>query len=149
MSPRTGHHGRVPIVFVYGTLQHPPLLHRLLGRVPRSVPAELAGHRAAPLAGRPYPGLLREDGQAAPGRVILDLSDDDLAILDAFEGPEYERIGVVATVDGADVPADAWLLTGPSRRLAEPGQWSLERFLAEDVGHFLGGSVPGRHHPTD
>jgi hypothetical protein len=56
---------------------------------------------------------------------------------------------VVATVDGADVPADAWLLTGPSRRLAEAGQWSLARFLAEDVESFLGRSVPGGHHPTD
>ena len=135
-------------VFVYGTLQHPPLLHRLLGRVPASVPAELAGHRAAPLAGRPYPGLVRDDGHVARGRIIIDLSDDDLATLDAFEGPEYGRIGVVATVDGGDVPADAWLLIGPSRRLAAPGQWSLERFLAEDVDDFLGRSVPGRRHPT-
>jgi gamma-glutamylcyclotransferase (GGCT)/AIG2-like uncharacterized protein YtfP len=139
----------VHTVFVYGTLQHPPLLHRLLGRVPASVPAELTGHRAAPLAGRAYPGLVRDEGGVAPGRLLVDLTDDDLVVLDAFEGPEYERIGVVATVDGADVPADAWLLTGPSRRLAEAGQWSLERFLAEDVESFLGRSVPGGHHPTD
>ena len=126
------------VLFVYGTLQHPPLLARLLGRVPRSVAAELTGHRAAPLTGRVYPGLVVDAAHTAPGRLLLDVSDEEVDLLDAFQGPEYERVGVmVRTSDGEEAPAEAWLLTGPSSRLAEPGAWSLERFLAEGVHHFL------------
>ncbi len=42
---------------------------------------------------------------------------------------------------------EAWLLTGPSVRLAEPGAWDLERFLREHVGGFLDGSSSGAPHP--
>ena len=134
-------------LFVYGTLRHPPLLARLLGRVPESAPAELAGHRAAPLAGRAYPGLVLDADQTAVGRLLLGVTDRELALLDAFEGPEYERVGVVVRTAGGEVRAEAWLLTGPSARLAEPGAWSFERFLAEDVDAFLGRSAAGEPHP--
>jgi gamma-glutamylcyclotransferase (GGCT)/AIG2-like uncharacterized protein YtfP len=135
------------VLFVYGTLQHPPLLGRLIGRVPEMTPAELPRHRAAPLTGRVYPGLLRDDGATAAGRLLLDVADDEVAVLDAFEGPEYRRAAVVATTSGGDVPCEVWLLTGPSSRLALPGSWSFERFLADDVSAFLGGSVAGQPHP--
>ena len=134
-------------LFVYGTLQHPPLLARLLGRVPPSVAAELVGHRAAPLTGRVYPGLVVDAAHTAPGRLLLDVTDEEVAVLDTFEGPEYERVGVVVRTSEGEVPAEAWLLTGPSSRLAEPGAWSLERFLAEGVHGFLDDSSAGASHP--
>lgn len=134
-------------LFVYGTLQHPPLLARLLGRVPDAMPAELPDHRAAPLTGRVYPGLVRDDGAVAVGRLLVGLSADEVAALDVFEGPEYERVPVVARVEGREVPCEAWLLTGPSARLAAAGAWSFERFLADHAGDFLGGSSAGSAHP--
>lgn len=134
-------------LFVYGTLQHGPLLERLLGREPDGVPAGLAGHRAAPLTGRAYPGLLVDADATAPGRLI-EVTEDEAAVLDQFEGPEYERTTVtVTTDDGAEVSCGVWLLTGASRRLAGPGAWSFERFLDHDVDPFLGGSAAGDPHP--
>lgn len=135
------------VLFVYGTLQHRPLLQRLLGREPEPVAARLAGHRAAPLSGRAYPGLVVDGGSTAPGRLI-EVTEDEAAVLDHFEGPEYERTTLnVMTEDGTEVRCGVWLLTGSSRRLTRAGAWSLERFLAHDVDPFLGGSAAGDPHP--
>lgn len=136
----------VTLLFVYGTLQHPPLLARLLGRVPEGRPATLAGHRAAPIDGRVYPGLVADEDASTSGR-LLDVTDEELAVLDAFEGHEYERVSVAVRVDGIEAPAEAWLLTGPSRRLVRTGHWSFERFLLTDVEPFLDRSAPGEAHP--
>ena len=137
----------MPVLFVYGTLQHPPVLLRLLGRVPEMLTAELPDHRAAPLEDRVYPGLVADPGARAHGRVLTDVDQRELATLDAFEGPEYDRIDVVAEVDGRPVPCQAWLLVGPSAQYAQRGTWSLERFVLEDAGAFLGGAVAGDVHP--
>ncbi len=136
----------MPVLFVYGTLQHEPLLERLLGRVPASRPARLPGHRAAPLVGRAYPGLVHDAHTVARGRV-LDVTSSEVSVLDRFEGTEYERVQVVALDDHGEVECEAWLLTGASRRLVADGAWDLERFLAHDVHDFLGGSRSGAPHP--
>ena len=135
------------VLFVYGTLQHEPLLERLLGRVPASRPATLPAHRAAPLTGRAYPGLVVDEVAVAPGRLV-DVTAAEVAVLDRFEGDQYTRTPVVAVDDeGEAVACEAWLLTGASRRLVADGAWDLDRFLARDVDAFLDGSTAGGPHP--
>ncbi len=142
-----GENGAVIAIFVYGSLQHDPLLERLLGRVPESEPARLVGHRAAPLTGRVYPGLLVDVDSIAPGRLIL-VTPEEAVILDQFESDEYERVPVTVTTEsGAEAPAEAWLLIGPSQRLAEVGAWDYDHFLTEHVHMFLTGSSAGDPHP--
>ena len=133
-------------LFVYGTLQHPPLLAHLIGRVPPLRPAELAGHRAAPIAGRVYPGLLVDPAATARGKVV-DVDERELEILDAFEGPLYDRVDVVVSTDAGDLPAQAWLLSAAASGSAAAGDWSFERFVLSDAGEFLGRSTPGDAHP--
>lgn len=141
------HHDVVISLFLYGTLQHGLVLKRLLGRLPDSSPATLAGHRAAPLTGRAYPGLLVDTDSIAGGRLIT-VTEAEAEVLDRFEGPEYERRAVTATDgDGVTVACAAWLLTGPSRRLAQAGAWDLAHFLATDAAAFLAASTAGDPHP--
>ena len=133
-------------LFVYGTLQHPPLLDRLLGRVPSLRPATLAGHRAARLAGRAYPGLVVEAAASAPGAVLA-VTRDELEVLDVFEGDQYERVVVTASTADGPVEAHAWRLRTRHADLALDDDWSLADFLAHDVAAFLGGSRRGGRHP--
>ncbi|MFP5321556.1 MAG: gamma-glutamylcyclotransferase family protein [Acidimicrobiia bacterium] len=132
-------------LFVYGTLQHPPLLEQLLGRVPDLRPATLTGWRAARLRGRVYPGLLPGAGPATGH--VLEVDADELEVLDAFEGPQYERIGVRVSVDGAEVDAAAWRLRDEHAHLAEGSDWDLDAFVTRDASAFLGGSRRGEEHP--
>ena len=48
-------------LFAYGTLQFTEILGVLLGRLPEHRPGAAPGWRAAALAGRVYPGLVRAD----------------------------------------------------------------------------------------
>lgn len=136
-------------LFVYGTLRHPPVLGALLGRVPDHAAATARGYRAAPLRGRPYPGLVPDPASVVPG-LVLEVDDGELSVLDHFEGAEYTRTELTVTRldDGSAVWAQAWLLTGPSRRHAEPGAWDLERFVALHADRFIGASTPGDVHPS-
>ena len=140
----SGFMGSVHRLFVYGTLQHPPLLEHLLGRRPALSPATVAGWRPARLHGRVYPGLV--PGGTARGHV-LEVDDHELEVLDRFEGPQYERIAATAVADGAEVPVSAWRLRDEHVGLALDDDWDLDRFVAEDAGAFLGASRPGDEHP--
>lgn len=96
------------MLFVYGTLRFPPVLQALLGRVPALSDAELPGWRAAALPGRTYPGLV--PGAGARGVVLDGLTEEEWAVLDAFEGSGYIRSEVVLA-DGRTAWTYIWLDT--------------------------------------
>jgi gamma-glutamylcyclotransferase (GGCT)/AIG2-like uncharacterized protein YtfP len=77
------------ILFVYGSLQFIEVLHALLRRVPKRIPANAVGWRVVALRDRVYPGLVPATG-AASGLLIPDLTANEWAVLDEFEDPLYE-----------------------------------------------------------
>lgn len=77
-------------LFTYGTLQFDAVLHALLGRIPERTADSAHGWRAAALDGRLYPGLVAAPGATARGLLLTDLSDEEWAVLDAFEDDEYD-----------------------------------------------------------
>lgn len=87
--PGQGPHAAPGDLFAYGSLQFPEVLRPLLGRVPDSTPAALPGWRAAPLAGRLYPGLVPDASATAPGLLLTGLTARERRLLDVFEGDEY------------------------------------------------------------
>lgn len=140
--------GPVHRLFVYGTLQHEPLLEHLLGRTPALRAARLPGWRAAALRGRVYPGLVPAAGGSAAG-ALVEVDTAELDVLDRFEGPQYERIEVVALLDGREVGALAWRLRDEHAQLVRSADWDLERFVARDAAVFLGASRAGDEHPWE
>jgi gamma-glutamylcyclotransferase (GGCT)/AIG2-like uncharacterized protein YtfP len=120
-----------PALFAYGSLTVPDVLRAVLGRVPEHRPARVTGWRAAALRGRTYPGLVAGDGVVA-GVVLTDLTEDERATLDAFEGPAY-ALTPVELDDGAPAVAYAWL--DAAEVLAEA--WDVERFRRDDLPAFL------------
>lgn len=139
--------GRVHPLFVYGTLRHPPLIEGLVGGPVDARSATLPGHRAAALRGRAYPGLVIDASSAAVGSLVT-VDDAGLGVLDDFEGAEYTRTDVVVHLeDGSETPAQAYVLTGPSRSLVLAETWDLDRFVAGAAGDWVRGATPGTHHP--
>lgn len=115
----------------YGTLQFPDVLRVLLGRVPAAEPATVAGWRAAALAGRSYPGLLR--AAATVSRLILaGLTASEIQVVDAFESGPYDLRRLIMA-DGRQAWTYVW--TDPSAVL--PHAWSKEQFAAEQSHAFL------------
>ncbi len=76
-------------VFLYGTLRHLPLLSVVLGRIPPStalVPATVDDMLATWVAGAHYPMIATRPGHTAQGLLLKDLSEDDIARIDFYEG---------------------------------------------------------------
>lgn len=110
----------------------PEVLASLLGHVPTSEPATLPGWRAAALAGRAYPGLVRSDRQTPlQGRVLLDLGEHDRQVIDDFEDDLYALIDVVLT-DGRHAAAYAW--RDSSTVLDD--DWDPDHFRAVDLHRY-------------
>ncbi|MBB4658984.1 gamma-glutamylcyclotransferase [Parvularcula dongshanensis] len=94
-------------LFVYGTLRDPDVQRRVLGRCVEGTPDGIAGYAR---------GLLAQEGESYPmvtptgapsdkvGGVVLSLTNEELALADAYEGAEYARVRT-ALASGAE----AWL----------------------------------------
>jgi gamma-glutamylcyclotransferase (GGCT)/AIG2-like uncharacterized protein YtfP len=90
------------LLFVYGTLRPeaaPAALRGVLGRARRLGPGRLPG-RLYDLG--PYPAVVLEEGCGSKVRgELLELPRDPslLALLDGYEGPDYERVEARVRLD--------------------------------------------------
>ena len=117
-------------LFAYGTLQFTEILRVLLGRLPEHRQGAAAGWRAAALAGRVYPGLVRADATVA-GRLITGLTADELRIIDEYESGPYELVRLTLD-DGHGCWTYAW--TEPAAVL--PQDWSARDFADQHLAAF-------------
>ena len=105
-------------LFVYGTLLFPAIMRRVVGRVLPSEPAVLRGYRRRRVRNEVYPGVLPSLGSNVKGKLCRGLDGATLCLLDAFEGPEFERRRVQVMTAGGLRGAFVYVLTRTSRRFA-------------------------------
>jgi L-ascorbate metabolism protein UlaG (beta-lactamase superfamily)/gamma-glutamylcyclotransferase (GGCT)/AIG2-like uncharacterized protein YtfP len=99
-------------LFVYGTLRDRQVLATVLGRpvAGRTLhDASAPGWCAVFYPGETYPALIPAKGDAAPGLLITDVSADDLARLDVYEGNQYARKAILVMCGEQNVLAEAYL----------------------------------------
>jgi gamma-glutamylcyclotransferase (GGCT)/AIG2-like uncharacterized protein YtfP len=82
-------------LFVYGTLQDAEVQQRIIGRLVAGSPDALDGYRKAQISigGNFYPFAVQDAADSVRGQV-LEVTADELAAMDAYEGDEYRRIQV-------------------------------------------------------
>ena len=139
--------------FVYGTLLCPRVLQALLKRVPDSEPAVLHGYQRWALRGVPFPAIAShsESSASVSGKLLTGLSDRETAILDEFEGDEWDdkpcyiktpvKLSVAGRPSGGAVSACAYVWNAEelgSYLETEGGDWSLAEFQKEEtLGPYL------------
>lgn len=103
--------------FFYGTLCHGPLLRVVLGRDVQALPARLPGHSVFWVAGRAFP-MIETGGKGAEGVVVVDMSAEDVARLNFYEGGfAYQTRNVLVEAEGAGaVSAQVYF--------PDPGKWT-------------------------
>lgn len=118
--------------FFFGTLRHLPLLEVVLGRAPRGCEAVLHDHAVHWVRDQPFPMLVPRPGAMAPGLLVSDLTEDEVARLDYYEGGfDYAtRPMQVSTPEGARL---AMVYFTPEARWPQGALWSLEDW-ARDWG---------------
>jgi len=120
-------------LFVYGSLQFPSVHGMVLGRAPSFEDHELRGWAAVRLEGRAFPALLPSPTHTTGGRLFVDLTPHDRAVLDSFEGPFYD-LAIVRLSDGTE--AATYVANEQAPLLLEDGAttaWSAEVFRRDGL----------------
>ncbi|TNY20098.1 pyridoxal phosphate-dependent transferase [Rhodotorula diobovata] len=149
-------------LFFYGTLCHAAVLARVLGHPGEALATKdalLVDHARLHVNGEDYPAVVRSaDGAKVLGRglskdeasvrgvLVQGLTDDDIALLDEFEGDEYTRAPCTVEPLPSATPSDTlnstasasvYLWTAPLSRLT-PSIWTFEQFLRESAHRWVG-----------
>lgn len=123
--------------FTYGSLMWADIMARVCGREFASEPASLADYARHPVRGEDYPGLQAAPGGVVPGRLYRDVDEAAWTRLDAFEGPEYERVPVtVMRADGSTLAAQVYLFRAEAAHRLLPGEWDVAAFEREGHARF-------------
>lgn len=124
-------------VFVYGTLMYEAVAARVVSGRYRQKPGTLRGYRRCPLQGEDYPAIISEEGMSVPGIIWLDVNEEDLVRLDAFEGDEYDRVQVIVEGEnGVRVEAHVYRLRDEMRHKVIGGEWDRELFERAGLRRF-------------
>ena len=135
-------------VFVYGTLQYPSILTALINRVPTMHKAVVHGYRRYGLTDFVFPAVVEEASASVDGLLLTGLSEEEMVILDEYEGDEYrkEEVEVKVFLD-TDRSAEAmetslekallYVWMDEYKHLLSGKEWNKEAF---ETKHFDGGS---------
>jgi gamma-glutamylcyclotransferase (GGCT)/AIG2-like uncharacterized protein YtfP len=130
-------------IFTYGSLMFDEVWRQVVNGRYRSAPATLHHHQRHALTGLSYPGVVAAPDVQVAGRLYFDVSADDMARLDAFEGAEYRRAALQVMLAGGE-PASAWtyIWLDPQRLSGQP--WLSDTF---QLGEFLQTYPPAAVNP--
>jgi gamma-glutamylcyclotransferase (GGCT)/AIG2-like uncharacterized protein YtfP len=132
-------------VFTYGTLQIPRVVEAVTGRSFPATPAVLEGFACRRLKAHPFPGICPEPAAKTKGTVYFQVDEESLARLDEFEDYFYLRLALpVLTVDGRQILAQIYVVSGSHLDLLDHRPWSLEEFRLRDLDSFLGAHLVTR-----
>jgi gamma-glutamylcyclotransferase (GGCT)/AIG2-like uncharacterized protein YtfP len=128
-------------IFTYGSLMYDRVWSRVVSQTYRKKLGVVQSFQRLKVANEQYPGLIKGDGEVE-GVVYFDISAQDLARLDNFEGKLYQREEVkVMCADGTEVVAFVYVIRDEFKEVLG-GEWPKEEFehkgLAEFEARYVG-----------
>ncbi|CAN6162816.1 unnamed protein product [Urochloa humidicola] len=114
------------------------VVRTILKRVPPAAPAILPNYHRFNIKDRIYPAILPVESKKVAGMVVMDVTDEELQVLDAFEDVEYTRTRVeISLTDSSEkMLADAYVWTDAE----DPnlyGEWDFEEWKKLHMKDFL------------
>lgn len=122
-------------LFAYGTLMWPEILAGVIGRNAEGRPAVLESVRRMRVRGQFYPALIPGSG-AVEGVLYKNLTGAEIAALDRFEGPEYDRRSVTVCCDGTALEAETYFTSEAGKTLLEEAGWTPDDLPPEQLEQF-------------
>lgn len=114
-------------IFTYGSLMFPEVWRRVVRGHYRSAPATVRDHARFVVKGETYPGMVSAADETVRGIVYFDVAPHDVDALDAFEGEDYRRIDLQASLDsGETITAGTYIYLNPAR--LTQARWQPETF---------------------
>ncbi|CAI0438816.1 unnamed protein product [Linum tenue] len=124
------------MVFVYGSLMADEVVHVLLNRVPQSSSAILNNYHRCGIKGRVYPAIIPMEDKSVEGRVLCEITQPELEILDTFEAVEYERHTVEVSLPEKKLEVNTYIWLNKD----DPdlyGEWDVEEWRRLHMSEFL------------
>lgn len=113
----------------------PEIFSRVAQEACSSIPATLSSWKRCQVAGQSYPAIVPAPAESVSGVLWIGLNQSAIARLDAFEGEEYRRVGVVVVDSlGVAYSADTYAWALAEGLLDAP--WDFEWFQAEGIKRF-------------
>lgn len=131
-------------VFIYGTLMAPQVLKGLIGRVPDLVkPAILSNYRRHPVKEHVFPGIIpcSTGASTTKGLLLEGLSENELKVLDWYEGEEYIRRDVKVKCDGISHETQCYVWSNPLSELDLTQGWDYDTFRETKLDWYLATTV--------
>ncbi|KAG6553853.1 hypothetical protein Mapa_004770 [Marchantia paleacea] len=145
--------GAVRNVFVYGSLMAPEVLTAVIRRVPLQATAVVDNFHRYSIRNRLYPAVLPLAGGNVTGKILFDLTHEELKMLDDFEDVEYTRQLVETTVqdkvtDDVNIsialPVQAYLYVWANAEdKSLYGDWDYEAWRTNNLEEFISRYVNG------
>lgn len=123
-------------VFVYGSLMFPEIYRKVTGSVPELTDAKLPGFRRYAVEGRGYPAIAPESEGNVEGKLLINVSDDELQALDSYEGISsglYSRCRVQVEGPNGQVEAETYV-AGYALEKRLKGEWDPAEFEKSYLG---------------
>ena len=132
-------------LFSYGTLQLPEVMRAVIGQTYPGVNARLPGYALYRVKDAVYPGIIESPDDETSGILYRGMNDEDLKVLDLFEGELYERRLVqVNTEDGKSYDAWVYVISLKNKSYLTQETWHLKIFIKEGLDTFMKSYVNGR-----
>jgi gamma-glutamylcyclotransferase (GGCT)/AIG2-like uncharacterized protein YtfP len=120
-------------IFTYGSLMFSQVWQRVVRGNYRSARAIVDGYARYAIVAETYPAMIAQAGATVSGILYFDVHEQDIAILDAFEGADYRRQTVqVQSETGELYAADTFIYLEHSRVTTAswlPDSFQLQQFL--------------------
>ena len=129
-------------LFAYGTLMFPTVIQSVIGRVPTSRPATIAGYRRFEVTGESFPGLIEGDGTSIEGLLYFDLGKDEWERLTAFEDDFYNLEEVAVSSAQETVHALAYIVPAARKTVLSEKAWDPEDFRKNHLVPFSRSGSP-------
>ncbi|MBE0494978.1 MAG: gamma-glutamylcyclotransferase [Campylobacterales bacterium] len=126
-------------VFTYGSLMFPQVWSRVVQGEYESIRGTLHGFRRRCLKKETYPVAFEgAPSERVLGEVYLNVNEDDIKRLDAFEGEYYLRKTEDIVLDnGKIVRASVYVLKSDFYQLVDDNPWDVEHFKLVGIQRFL------------
>lgn len=104
-------------VFTYGSLMYPEVMYGLVKQTNyKTQTAVLKDYARYHVKHAVYPGIIPVQGKSVKGLVYMDVTEEDLSILNRFETAEYKPTEItVVNEKGAKIKAVAYVYLNPSK----------------------------------
>jgi gamma-glutamylcyclotransferase (GGCT)/AIG2-like uncharacterized protein YtfP len=122
-------------LFVYGTLMWPEVMAAVAGRSLEGRPAVLDGVRRVAVRGEVYPALI-SGGDSIDGILYQQVTEQELAALDHFEGAEYDRRTVTVRCGDEAVQAGVYFASDAARPMLDDRDWTPASLSPDKLQQF-------------